>query len=351
MSSVFGFTYRLWTALPRSLRIVLSRLALLIPQMFGVLVVTFFLVRALPGDPVNLILGNIASPEAVERVRAQLGLDKDIFTQFILYCEGVIRGDWGVSAFTSNPVLVDLSERTPATLELLLYSLILMVLFGITVGVLAAKKPNGFADLTSKVYGLAAGALPDFWVGLILIYLFFTYLGWAPAPFGRLDPGITEPMRITGFLLIDSLLTGDFTAFRSVFAHLILPVATITLVNAGLILKHTHSIFSSSWKQDYVFFQRGCGVKESLITRSALRNSLPPIITMVGFLASFLLGAAVLVETIFSWGGLGQYAVNAVANSDYAALQGFILIASAFTLIIYMLVDIFYELIDPRITI
>tara|TARA_R110002020_G_C16318537_1_gene774541 strand:+ start:4074 stop:5120 length:1047 start_codon:yes stop_codon:yes gene_type:complete len=338
-----------WQSLPRSLQIVLARLALVIPQMFGVLFVTFFLIRLLPGDPAVLLLGNMATPEAVEQLRERLGLNDSIWAQFVAYCGNVLQGDLGISIFTSNPVTVDLMERAPATLELILYAMLLTVVIGVTVAVVSVVRAGGAVDIASRAYGLAAGAIPDFWIGLILIYVFFTLLGWAAAPFGRIDALLSAPPYVTGFYTVDALLAGDMEAFWSAVGRLTLPVVTIAVVNAGALMKMTQSIFAGVWRSDFVRHARACGVPERVIVRAALRNSLPPIITIVGFLVGFLLGAAVLVETIFSWGGLGQYAVQAVMSSDYPALQGFILVAAAFILVVYLVVDILYELADPRI--
>jgi ABC-type dipeptide/oligopeptide/nickel transport system permease component len=338
-----------WQALPRSLQIVLSRLALVVPQMFGVLFVTFFLIRLLPGDPAVLLLGNMATPEAVEQLRERLGLNDSIWAQFVAYCGNVLKGDLGISIFTSNPVSVDLMERAPATLELIVYAMILTVVIGVSMAVISVVRQGGAVDVASRIYGLAAGAIPDFWIGLILIYVFFSMLGWAAPPFGRIDALLNTPPYVTGFYTIDALLGGDLEALRSAAGRLFLPVVTIAVVNAGALMKMTQSIFAGVWRSDFVRHARACGVPERVIVRAALRNSLPPIITIVGFLVGFLLGAAVLVETIFSWGGLGQYAVQAVMSSDYPALQGFILVAAAFILVVYLVVDILYELADPRI--
>ncbi|SHO66602.1 peptide/nickel transport system permease protein [Pseudoxanthobacter soli DSM 19599] len=340
---------RRWERVPRALQIVLPRLALLVPQMFGVLFVTFFLIRLLPGDPAVLLLGNMATPEAVAQLRDRLGLNDSLWVQFLTYCGNVLHGDLGISIFTSNPVTVDLMERAPATLELITYAMILTVIIGFAVAVASVVRPGGTVDVGARIYGLAAGAIPDFWIGLILIYVFFTMLGWAAAPFGRIDAMMNPPPYVTGFYTVDALIAGNFAALTSAAGRLVLPVLTIAIVNAGALMKMTQSIFAGVWRSDFVRHARACGVPERVIIRAAMRNSLPPIITIIGFLVGFLLGAAVLVETIFSWGGLGQYAVQAVMNSDYPALQGFILVAAAFILVVYLVVDILYELADPRI--
>lgn len=338
-----------WERFPRPLRIIISRLPLVIPQMLGVVLVTFMLVRLLPGDPALLMLGNMATPETIAELHQKLGLDKSIWQQFAIYIGNVAHGDLGVSLFTSNPVTVDLFERAPATLELITYSMICTIILGVTLAVVAVVSRGGVVDIFSRIYGLAAGAIPDFWVGLLLIFFFFYVFGIAAPPFGRIDAMLNAPPAVTGFYTIDSLLAGDFSAFLSSVGRLILPVATLTIVNAGALMKMAKTTFADIYRSEFIRHQRASGLPESVIIKSALRNSLPPVITMVGFLFSFLLGAAVLVETIFSWGGLGQYAVQAVINSDYPALQGFVLVAAAFILIVFLVVDILYELADPRI--
>lgn len=338
-----------WRRLPRWSRIVLGRGVLIVPQMAGVLLVTFLLVRLLPGDPALLLLGNMATPEAIAALRERLGLNDTVWEQFLRYVGQVAQGDLGTSIFTSNPVTVDLLERAPATLELITYAIVLTLLVGVTLAVVSVVRQGGAIDVGSRVYGLAAGAIPDFWVGLLLIYFLFYVLEIAPAPFGRIDAFVSAPATVTGFYTLDSLIAGDVEAFRSSAARLALPVLTLAIVNAGALMKMTRTVFADLYRSEFVRHARACGLPERAIVRSVLRNSLPPIITLVGFLTGFLLGAAVLVETIFAWGGLGQYAVQAVINSDYPALQGFVLVASAFILVVYLVVDILYELADPRI--
>lgn len=341
--------FHVWRSLPRPLRIVVARLPLLLPQMFGVMLITFMLVRLLPGDPALLMLGNMATPESLAALREKLGLDKSIWEQFLSYVGNVLHGDLGTSLFTSNPVTTDLMERAPATLELISYAMVLTILVGVTLAVISVVREGGIVDIGSRIYGLAAGAIPDFWVGLLLIFFLFYMAGIAPAPFGRIDAMLSPPPSVTGFYTLDSLLAGDWQALWSSAGRLVLPVLTLAIVNAGALMKMTKTTFSDIYRSDFIRYQRACGLPEAAIRRNALHNSLPPIITLVGFLFGFLLGAAVLVETIFSWGGLGQYAVMAVVNSDYPALQGFVLVAAGFILVVYLIVDILYELADPRI--
>ncbi len=344
-------TVRSWRALPRPARIVLARLALIPPQLFGILLVTFVLVRLLPGDPALLLLGNMATPEAVASLRQKLGLDQGVWVQFVRYLGRVLHGDLGTSIFTSHPVVQDLVERAPATLELITYAMILTIALGVSLAILSVIRRGGVLDYATRLYGLAAGALPDFWVALLMIFFLYHMAGWAPAPFGRIDTYLTPPATITGFYTLDSLLTGNWTDLASSAGRLVLPVATIGIVNAGAVMKMTQTTFSGIYDSPFIRHARACGLPQRRIVAMSLKNSLPPIITTAGFLFGFLLGAAVLVETIFAWGGLGQYAVQAVINSDYPALQGFVMVAAVFVLLVYLVVDVLYELVDPRIQI
>jgi peptide/nickel transport system permease protein len=276
-------------------------------------------------------------------------LDTGLHEQFIRYVGAILNGDLGVSPFTSNPVALDLLQRAPATLELLSCAMLLTLVVGVAVAVMAAVRPGGLVDLGSTAYSMAAGAVPDFFVGLLLIFFLFHMLGWAPAPFGRIDAMLEPPPTLTGFYTLDSLLAGDWAALGSSVAHLALPVLTITIVNAGALIKLTRVVFAESYRSEFIVHARACGLSEQRLILIALRNSLGPIISMTGFLTGFLVGAEVLVETVFAWGGLGQYAVQAVLNSDYLALQGFILLVSVFVLLVYLVTDILYEVADPRI--
>ncbi len=222
-------------------------------------------------------------------------------------------------------------------------------MLGIPIGVYTAVKRRGIGDKVLFGYGMLAGSIPDFWLGLILIFVFFSKLGLVPGPIGQLDPIVSTPPPVTGMLVVDALIAGDGEALRSALWHLVLPVATLTLVYMTLIIKNTRSAVEEMMASDFVEHARALGLPRRMLLRYALRNAMPPVITVVGIVFWFLLGGAVLVETVFAWGGLGQYAVEAVVNSDYAPLQAFVLLAAVFTLIVFLLVDLAYFLIDPRI--
>jgi ABC-type dipeptide/oligopeptide/nickel transport system permease component len=334
----------------RIARYLLYRLTFILPQLLGIVLVSFFLVKSIPGDPAVLMLGPTATPDAIASLRAQMGLDQPLYIQFILYVNHLLHGDLGTSWQTTRPVLDDLIQRFPATLELVTFSLILAIVVGMGLGVASALNPKGWMGRLADMYGPSAGALPDFWFALVLIFVFYTLARWTPAPLGRLDIEVIAPAPITGFMTIDTLLAGDVEAFRSAVSHLILPVLTLGLINAGPIMKMTQSSMEKMLSSDAARYEVLCGIPQRLVIRHALRNALPSIVTIISVLYGYLIGGAVLVEIVFSWGGAGQYAVQGVLNSDIYPVLGFVLFSAIFSLIVYILVDLIYVLIDPRIS-
>jgi ABC-type dipeptide/oligopeptide/nickel transport system permease component len=334
----------------RIARYLLQRLAFILPQLVGIVLVSFLLVKSIPGDPAVLMLGPTATPDAIASLRGQMGLDQPLYQQFILYLDHLAHGDLGTSWQTTRPVLEDLIQRFPATLELVTFSLILAIAVGMWLGVASALNPKGVVGRLTDLYGLSAGALPDFWFALVLIFVFYTLAQWAPAPLGRLDIAVIAPEPVTGFMTIDTLLAGDLEAFRSAVAHLILPVLTLGLINAGPIMKMTQSSMENMLTSDASRYEVLCGIPQRLVTRHALRNALPSIITIISVLYGYLIGGAVLVEIVFSWGGAGQYAVQGVLNSDIYPVLGFVLFSAIFSLVVYIVVDLIYVMVDPRIS-
>ncbi|WP_028987045.1 ABC transporter permease [Thermicanus aegyptius] len=329
---------------------ILRRLLMLIPQLLGISIVTFILVRMLPGNPATLILGPTATKDAVAALSAKMGLDQPVWIQYVFYLRNLFKGDLGMSWYTTNPVLSDLLSRAPATLELITVAMLLAICIAVPLGVVAARRPGGIVDRFVSCYSLLGGAMADFWFGLLLIFFFFFKLHLAPAPLGRFPPDQLPPMFITGSYLVDSLLTLNWTGLRSAFSQLALPALTLALVNAGIILKHTRSTMGEVLLSKYINYANLMGLRPRQITWAALRNTLAPVVTIIGVLYTYLLGGAVLVESIFSWGGIGQYAVQSVINSDYAAVQGFVLVSASFTLLVNLIVDLLYLAIDPRIS-
>jgi ABC-type dipeptide/oligopeptide/nickel transport system permease component len=325
------------------------RMLFIIPQIVGIVLVSFFLVKTIPGDPATLMLGPTATTKAIANLRQQLGLDKPLPVQFLIYLRNMAVGDLGTSWQTTRPVTEDLLLRFPATLELVTFSLLLALLIGIPLGLAAAYSEGGWLHKVADFYGLSAGALPDFWLALVLIFVFYTLLNWAPAPLGRIDMAVIPPVQVTGFYTIDSLIAGDWAAFRSSLAHMVLPVTTLGLINAGPILKMTQSSMEKAMHADFSHYEVLCGLPHRQVVRHALRNALPSVVTIVSVLYGFLIGGAVLVEIVFSWGGAGQYAVQGVLNSDINPVLGFVVFSAIFSLFIYLILDLIYMAIDPRI--
>ena len=324
------------------------RLIFVAPQLVGILLVTFLLLKLIPGDPAVLMLGPFATDEGLARLRTELGLDHSIIKQFGIYLWRVMHWDLGTSWQTTMPVTSDLAQRFPATLELVTLSLLLALSIGMPLGVIGARSKNGIIRKLVEYYGLAAGSLPDFWFGLVLIFIFYTILGVVPAPLGRIDFTIIPPPEVTGSLLIDSVISGNWLALRNALGHLILPVLTLGLINAAPILKMTMSTMDRMLEADFSRYAEMCGLPNRVVARKALRNSLPSVITIVSVLYGFLIGGAVLVEIVFSWGGAGQYAVQGVLNADLNPVLGFVLYSAILSLVIYLIVDLIYFAIDPR---
>jgi ABC-type dipeptide/oligopeptide/nickel transport system permease component len=324
------------------------RLLFVLPQLIGIMFVSFMLVKLIPGDPAVMMLGPFATEEGLARLRSELGLDRTVLEQFGIYVMRVLQGDLGTSWQTTLPVTTDLAQRFPATLELVTLSLALALAIGVPLGIAGARNKSGVLRRISDYYGLLAGSLPDFWFALVLIFLFYTLLGIVPAPLGRIDFSIIPPETVTGSLLIDSLLAGNWAAFSNAAGHLILPVLTLGLINAGPILKMTQSTMDRMLSADFSLYAEMCGLPRRIVVRKALRNALPSIVTIVSVLYGFLIGGAVLVEIVFSWGGAGQYAVQGVLNADLNPVLGFVLYSAVLSLVIYLLVDLIYFMIDPR---
>lgn len=328
-----------------------KRVLFTVPQLLAVSVIVFFLIRLLPGDPTYMLAGPYATVERIGEVHARLGLDQPLFTQYFDYLKRTLKGDFGTSWRTSQPVLLDLQQRLPATLELVVGAVLLSVLIGVPLGVAVAMNRGGIADRLVFVYGMLAGSLPDFWIGLLLILLFFYALHWTPPPVGQLDFAVSTPDHVTGAYIVDAALTGNWPTFWSAVGNIVLPLATLVIVYMPLVLKTTRSTMEEMLEAKFVLYAKASGLSRWLQLRYALRNALPPVVTVIGIVFWFLLGGAVLVETIFAWGGLGQYAVESVINADYAPIQAVVLVTAVFTTIVFLVVDIVYYLLDPRIVV
>ena len=331
------------------LMMILKRMMMAVPSLIGVVIVTFLLTRALPGDPAAYFAGPAATTEAIQQILVKLGLDKPLYIQFVRYVEDLAHGDLGNSLTTGQPVGQEIKTRLPASAELTLLGLIVSVLIAVPLGILAATRPNSLIDHTCRVIATAGVSLPVFFTGLILIYVFYYHLGWAPPPLGRLDIFYSPPPHVTGFYLIDSLIAGDGELFVAALKQLILPALTLAIFSLAPIARMTRASMLAVLSSDFVRTARASGLAPfTVVITYAFRNAMLPVITTLGMVFSFLLGANVLVEKVFAWPGIGSFAVEALIASDFAPLQGFVLTMAVMYVALNLLIDILYGVIDPR---
>jgi peptide/nickel transport system permease protein len=334
------------------LSLIFKRMLVAIPSLIGVIIVTFLLTRALPGDPAAYFAGPAATEEAIEQIRVKLGLDQPLIVQFGRYVADLARGDLGNSLTTGQPVATEIRTRLPASAELTLLGLIVSMLIAVPLGIMAATRPNSPVDHFCRLISTAGVSLPVFFTGLILVYVFYYLLGWAPAPLGRLDVFYSPPPHVTGFYLIDSLIAGDLEVFLASLKQLVLPALTLGIFSLAPIARMTRASMLAVLSSDFVRTARASGLSPfTVIVTYAFRNAMLPVITTLGMVFSFLLGANVLVEKVFAWPGIGSFAVEALIASDFAPLQGFVLTMAVMYVALNLIIDILYGVIDPRVRI
>lgn len=332
-----------------TLRIVGQRILGAIPSVIGVVIVTFLLTRSLPGDPAAFFAGPAATAEAIAEVRRNLGLDKSLVEQFFLYVGDLVRGDLGMSLSTGQTVTYDLVTRLPASLELTLAALVFAIALALPLGILAATRPNSWIDHGVRLLATAGVSLPTFFTGLFLVYVLYYLLGIVPAPLGRLDILYSAPNQVTGFYLIDSLLAGDLEVFWAAASQLFLPAVTLGLFALAPLARVTRASMLGMLSSDFIRTARASGLPpRQVLFGYAFRNAMLPVVTTLGVVFSFLLGANILVEKVFAWPGIGSYAVEALVQSDYAPIQGFILTMALLYVFLNLVIDLLYIVIDPR---
>lgn len=330
--------------------LVLRRVLAALPVLAGVVVVTFILTRMLPGDPAAYFAGQVDSRAAIEEIRRALGLDQPLPVQFWRYLVGLTQGDLGRSFSTGRPVLAEMLERLPASLELVLTAVLCGALLAVPLGVLAAVRQGGWADQAVRLLTTAGVSLPAFFSGLMLIFLFYYLLEWAPSPVGRLDVFSEMPPRVTGFLLVDCALAGDWEGWRSALAQLVLPATSLGLVTLAPIARMTRGAMLAALASDFVRTARAAGLPpRQVLWTYAFRNAVLPVLTTLGMVFSYALGGAVLVEKVFSWPGVGSFALDALMQLDYAPVQGFVLVLGVLYVLLNLVVDILLVLADPRV--
>jgi peptide/nickel transport system permease protein len=333
------------------LRFLARRLAALVLLGLGITFVAFVLTELVPGDPAAANLGQraIADPAAVQAFREHYGLDKPLPVQYGLYLQHLVTGDLGQSEQSHRAVRTDLSEYVPATAELAVTSILIAFVLGITLGVLAAVRRNRFTDQVLRVISLGGISMPTFWLALVALYVFFFKLGWVPGS-GRLDPGVLPAPHVTGVYTVDALLAGQLDVFGTALQHLILPASVLAAYNIGLLTRFTRSAVLEVINNDYVQAARAKGLPErTVILRHVLRAALPPIITVGGLAFANVMTGTVLVESIFAWPGIGQYAFHSATTLDLPAIMGVSLFVAVVYIVVNFFVDILYGVIDPRI--
>jgi len=333
----------------RFLGFLLRRVVGIAAVMIGVSVITFAISHVIPADPVAAALGDHATDAQIAQFRAEYHLDRPLPEQYVTYATGILHGDLGRSIRTRRSVADDLADSFPATLELSFAALLISIVLGVPAGVWSAISRGRLPDYVVRVLSLAGGSLPVFWLGLIVIGLFYYQLGWFPGG-GRLDTFVPPPPTRTGLYVLDSILAGDLAALRSSLVHLVLPALTLGYFSTAVIARMTRSSMLDVLGQDYMRTARAKGLREPVIVlRHALRNALIPTVTIIGLTFGSLLSGAVLTETIFSWPGLGRYATASAVSLDFPAVLGVTLLAAVVYPVANLIVDVAYYWLDPRI--
>jgi peptide/nickel transport system permease protein len=326
------------------------RLALSVATtLLGLLLVTFIIGRLLPADPVLAVVGDHASESTIAAARVRLGLDKPILVQFWIYLTNILQGDLGQSVRTGRPIISELARVFPATLELATLGTLIGVVLGVPLGVWAAVRKDSYIDHLVRFFGLIGYSVPIFWLGLMGLLVFYAKLDWLPGP-GRLDFGYEEIVTpVTGVMTIDTLIAGDMDLFRNALAHLILPASLLGYFSLAYISRMTRSLMLGQLRQEYILTARVKGVPERhVIWKHAMRNILVPLITVIALSYGNLLEGSVLTETVFAWRGLGLYITDSIFGQDMPAVLGGTIVVGAIFIIINMLTDVAYRVLDPR---
>jgi len=327
-----------------------KRLLFLMPILVGVTLLAFVLSRALPGDPARIYAGIQADETAVQQIRISFGLDQPLPVQYVRYLEGLVRGDLGTSIRTRNPVLKDLLDRAPATIELALSAMLFASFVGVPLGVISAVRRGRSIDKFGRIISTIGVSIPDFWLGLLLILVLYVQLHVVPAPVGRLGILDQPPNGPTGLFTVDALLTGNVTMFGTALRHLLLPALALGVPAMGPLLRLTRNTTIDVLRSDYILFARASGLAgPRLYLKYVLRNSIPSTITLGALIFGYLIGGVVLVEKVFAWPGLGLYASNSLDFNDYAAVQGFVLFSAVVYLLVFLLLDVVHSWLDPRV--
>lgn len=325
-----------------------KRFLTIVPVLIGVSLIVFGFIHLIPGDPAVTMLGERATPERVAEIRAQLGLDRPLYAQYLIYVGKILRGDLGASILRGDPVLHDLAKRFPATVELALSAITVAVLIGVPMGIVAAVWRNSLFDALSRLIALTGVSMPIFWLGLMLAWVFGVVLGLLPTGF-RLNTSVMI-VPVTNLFLVDSLLAGDGEAFAAAARHLVLPAVALSTIPMAVIARMTRASLLEILSQDYIRTAESKGLPQrTVILRHAMRNALLPVMTVTGLQIGRLLAGAILTETIFSWPGIGLWIFEAIQARDYPIVQGATLFIATVFVLVNLLTDLLYAVVDPRI--
>jgi peptide/nickel transport system permease protein len=329
---------------------VIKRFLALVLVLFGVSVLTFTIAHLTPSDPARFVAGDQATDEQVRQIRARLGLDRPLLEQYFRYMTKLLtKGDLGISMLGRRPVVEALKDYLPASLELALFTLLFAVPLGVALGIISATRAGGVVDFITRLLAIAGVCVPVFFSGLLLQLLFYGILDWFP-PGGRISLGMSPPVHITGLYLIDSMLTGNWVTLVDCLRHIFLPALTLILGNLGLITRMTRASILEILLQDYVRTARAKGLTErAVLTRHVLKNAFNPVLTVIGLQLAALIGWMFIVEIVFSWPGIGTYAVKAVMSFDFEPIMGFVLFMCVTYVVVNLIVDLLYPVFDPRI--
>jgi peptide/nickel transport system permease protein len=331
------------------IRFIIQRLLLAIPVLFGVTIIIFTLTFVLPGDPARSAADRYATPEQVEAVRIRLGLDKPFHEQYLSYLGRLAHGDLGTSIESRKPVIEDMAKFLPATFELMLMAMTITVLIGIPLGVITGSGRRSWTNSLVRFLSVVGVGMPVFWSGLLLQLIFFGKLGWLPLD-GRLSAGATPPPRLTGMYTIDALLAAQWATFGDALKHLILPALTLSFGLVASIARITHSSMLEVMRQDYIRTARAKGLSDQVVLyRHSLKNAFVPVLTTLGLQVGFLLAGSVLVENIFSWGGIGTYAWSGIFRLDIPVIMAVALATAVIFVFSNLVIDVLYTVVDPRI--
>ncbi len=315
----------------------------------GVTFATFMIANVAPGDPAELMAGPRASPELIADMRARLGLDRPLLVQYGAYVGRLLQGDLGDSIATGRPALDELLGRMPATLELMVCAFLVTVLLGVSLGVVTAVWNGTWIDGLLRGGGILGVSTPTFWMGLLLLLVFYNWAGWLPGT-GRLDAALAPPAHVTGLYLLDAVIAGDWLALRSAVNHLVLPVATLALASSGALLRIVRGSMLEVLGEDYIRTARAAGLPTRVVViRHALRNALTPLITVIALELATLLFGSVIVESVFSWPGVGRFVLDSILRLDFPVIMAFTVLSALAYVLANLLADLAYMYADPRV--